>query len=243
MTGSTWEDTPDGRAGWHDYFMRRGFDTLLCDAVERGRAGWPVPGTFTAGTPEARTLEQAWDLFRLGSRDEHGQWRPHESQLFPTENMEQFGRQFVPRWTAHRQLAVQAYSELLRRIGPGVVIAHSEGGRLAQEVAQATPGLIKALVLIEPAGGADPQDLHALQDMPVCAVWGDFFSHSALWQEYRKSFDTWAQAMQGAGGRLDTLDLPRLSMRGNSHFPMMDRNNLQVADVVLAWLRRAVPHV
>ncbi|HSV34247.1 MAG TPA: esterase, partial [Ramlibacter sp.] len=37
LTGVTWETTPDGRAGWHEYFMRAGYDTLVSDAVERGR--------------------------------------------------------------------------------------------------------------------------------------------------------------------------------------------------------------
>src|SRR5262249_494514 len=40
LTGVTYETTPDGRDGWLNYFVRKGWDTYISDAVERGRAGW-----------------------------------------------------------------------------------------------------------------------------------------------------------------------------------------------------------
>lgn len=40
MTGAVWETTLDGRPGWQSFFLRHGFDTYICDAMERGRAGW-----------------------------------------------------------------------------------------------------------------------------------------------------------------------------------------------------------
>src|SRR5262245_52261977 len=40
LTGVTYETTPDGREGWLTYFIRKGWDTYISDAVERGRAGW-----------------------------------------------------------------------------------------------------------------------------------------------------------------------------------------------------------
>lgn len=243
MTGSTWELTPDRRPGWHDYFMRQGYDTLLSDAVERGRSGWPPTNGTLADAPETRTLEQAWDLFRFGARDAQGNWRAHELQQFPTEHMQHFGRQFVPRWIAHRDLAVQAYTDLLRQVGPGVVIAHSEGARLAQTVAQMMPRHVRALVLIEPAGGVTPELTlaAAMRGIPICVVWGDFFYHSGLWQQYRARFDLWRQAVHSAGGNIDVIDLPALNILGNSHFPMMDKNNIQVAELVHAWIQRQLP--
>ncbi len=241
MTGCTWEQTPDGRPGWHDYFMRQGYDTLVSDAVERGRASWPPQALAEAGPPEARTLEQTWDLFRLGQCQPDGQWRAHAGLQFPCEALPQLLKQFVPRWTAHREQAIAAYIALLEQTGPGIVIAHSEGGRLAQTVAQARPDLIRALVLVEPAGGLAPapEQAAALRTVPICVVWGDFFETSPLWRRYRQACEHWLQALRQAGVRADTLDLPAQGVSGNSHLPMMDRNNLQVADLVQAWIRQA----
>ena len=66
LTGVTWETTPDGRAGWHEYFMRAGYDTFVSDAVERGRASWARYPEINPGEPEHRTIDQAWDIFRFG---------------------------------------------------------------------------------------------------------------------------------------------------------------------------------
>src|SRR5262249_35757617 len=46
LTGVTYETTPDGREGWLNLFVRKGFDVYVSDAVERGRAGWASPDRF-----------------------------------------------------------------------------------------------------------------------------------------------------------------------------------------------------
>ena len=40
LTGVTYETKPDGGEGWLSYFIRKGWDTYVSDAVERGRSGW-----------------------------------------------------------------------------------------------------------------------------------------------------------------------------------------------------------
>src|SRR4051794_41654108 len=40
LTGVTYESTPDGREGWLNYFVGRGWDVYNSDAVERGRSGF-----------------------------------------------------------------------------------------------------------------------------------------------------------------------------------------------------------
>ena len=40
LTGVTYETKPDGGAGWLNYFLRKGWDTYVSDAMERGRSGW-----------------------------------------------------------------------------------------------------------------------------------------------------------------------------------------------------------
>src|SRR6516165_10392578 len=40
LTGVTWETKPDGKPGWQMFFLNRGYDVYVSDAVERGRASW-----------------------------------------------------------------------------------------------------------------------------------------------------------------------------------------------------------
>ena len=49
LTGVTYESTPDGREGWLNLFVRKGWDVYVSDAVERGRAGFAPPDVWTVG--------------------------------------------------------------------------------------------------------------------------------------------------------------------------------------------------
>ena len=43
LTGVTYETKPDGGEGWLTYFIRKGWDAYISDAMERGRAGFRGP--------------------------------------------------------------------------------------------------------------------------------------------------------------------------------------------------------
>ena len=45
MCGSTWETAPDGRPGWVNLLVARGYDVHVLDNVERGRSGF-APGLW-----------------------------------------------------------------------------------------------------------------------------------------------------------------------------------------------------
>lgn len=47
LTGKTWETTPDGRMGWDEYFVRKGFPTYVIDQSWRGAR----PATRARSTP------------------------------------------------------------------------------------------------------------------------------------------------------------------------------------------------
>ena len=48
LTGVTYETTPDGREGWLNKFIRKGWDVYNSDAVERGRSGFAGPDVCRA---------------------------------------------------------------------------------------------------------------------------------------------------------------------------------------------------
>src|SRR5262249_55245225 len=84
LTGATYETTPDGREGWLTYFIRKGWDTYISDAVERGRAGWT--DTFK-GDALALPLGDPWERFRVGPpgswNDDKAKRRTYAGVQFP----------------------------------------------------------------------------------------------------------------------------------------------------------------
>ena len=59
----TWESTPDGREGFWNIFLRRGFSTYIVDRPRRGDAG----RTTVEGTVTPKPDERMWfNLFRVG---------------------------------------------------------------------------------------------------------------------------------------------------------------------------------
>ena len=63
LSGVTYETKPDGGDGWMHYFIRKGWDTYVSDAMERGRSGWT--STFK-GEAMALPFGDPWERFRMG---------------------------------------------------------------------------------------------------------------------------------------------------------------------------------
>jgi pimeloyl-ACP methyl ester carboxylesterase len=228
MTGVNYETTPDGREGWRNMFLRWGWAVYNCDAVERGRSGWPaLPVPLWASAPMLIPVEHAAERFRLD--------RP--GGRFPLDALEQFGRQLAPRWVTTDEPTLAAYLALVERVGPCVIVAHSQGGNFAFRVAQARPDLVRALVAVEPAAVGDPARASELLVVPVLLLYGDFIEEDPRWPERRRRAVAYAADVRRAGGRVDVVDLPARGIPGNSHMLMMETNNDVIAALVREWLR------
>lgn len=239
LTGACWETTPDGREGWQHFFLRRGWEVVVSDAVERGRSGWVRIPEETGGVPVTLTLENPWERFRIGPGTPQ-QGRAFEGQQFPADaaSWRAFIRQGVPRFTTTDELTLAAYGALLARVGPSVVVAHSQGGFFAWRAAQEWPERVRALVLVEPAGTGLAEKAAALAGIPVLMIFGDFIEGDDRWPAIRARGLAFAAQVRAAGGAVEVVDLPAQGIRGNSHMVMMDRNSDRVAGVVQAWLAR-----
>jgi pimeloyl-ACP methyl ester carboxylesterase len=240
LTGASFETTPDGRPGWVNYFVRQGWDTYNVDAVERGRAGFASPEVF-AGQPIFLTRTDPYERFRIGGgagtyNDDPAKRSRLPGNLFPVEAYDEFTRQLVPRWLSTDDAVTAAYIALVDRVCPCVLVVHSQAGLFAFRAAQARPGKIKALVAVEPAGIGDADRAAALRNIPVLAVWGDYFDVDARWATIRKTAETYFDAVRKAGGNVRVVDLPKAGIHGNSHMLIMDRNNLEIASLIQGWL-------
>jgi hypothetical protein len=88
-----------------------------------------------------------------------------------------------------------------------------------------------------------------LTRFPIQIVWGDFIPAELdpanvgprLTLDNRRlnviRSRLFAEAINRHGGDATILDLPRAGIAGNTHFPMLDLNNVQVADLLSRFLR------
>ncbi|MBN9083219.1 MAG: esterase [Rhizobiales bacterium] len=240
LTGVTWETTPDGRPGWLQDFLRRGWKVYNSDAVERGRSGWASPDIFK-GDPVFLTVANPFERFRIGEgpgawNDDPSKRRVHAGSLFPMKGYENFTRQVVPRWTTTDEAILNAYRELVDKVCPCVLVFHSQGGQFGFKVAQEKPDKIKALVAVEPASVGYLGQEAKLKNIPVLMVFGDYIEVDPRWKRMRETAGRFGDAISAAGGNVDIYDLPKRGISGNSHMMMMDSNSSQISGMVDAWL-------
>jgi pimeloyl-ACP methyl ester carboxylesterase len=238
MTGCTWETTPDGRTGWLSRLLEAGYDVLVSDAVERGRSSWASFPHVYREAPIFRTKREAWLTFRIGPTydTDPALRQSYPGQQFPIHAFDTFANQWVPRWPGHEAMALRAYEALLDRVGPCHIIGHSQGAGYAAEMARRRPSLVKSIVCVEPGGMPQANEIKGLP--PHLVIWGDFIQQSGShWIGYRQQAETYLQTIQHISS-IALLDLPAAGIKGNSHFPMMDRNSDEVLHHVLQWMQR-----
>jgi pimeloyl-ACP methyl ester carboxylesterase len=157
MSGVNFTGTPDGREGWAQYFVRQGYAVYVVDQPGRGRSGY-LPATYGP----ARNVESSNSFARFVSQEKsklwpqavlHTQWPgngtaddPAAQQVMASQlpAIESFERQqFLNR---------DALIALFEKIGPGILLVHSQAGAFAWPVADARPDLVRAILAIEPNG-------------------------------------------------------------------------------------------
>jgi hypothetical protein len=241
LTGVTYETTPDGREGWLNYFLRKGWAVYNSDAVERGRAGWAMYPDIFKGEPVFLTRSNPFERFRIGDGPNSYDPDPAKRKVlpgnqFPVEGYDNFVKQNVPRWTTTDDATIAAYIAELDRVGPSIILFHSQAGTFGFKVAQARPDKVKALIAIEPAGVGDIAKADVLKGIPTLIVYGDYIEQDSRWPRIRANGIAFADAIKAAGGSVDIVDLPKAGITGNSHLVMMDKNNLEVAALIQKWL-------
>src|SRR6266699_3637014 len=224
LTGVTYESTPDGREGWLNMFVRKGWDTYVSDAVERGRAGFAPPDVWPS-EPTFLTYQDPYERFRIG--DGAGSWNadPAKRRLipgsqFPAEAYDSYMKQQVPRWLATDDAIMTAYIALVDKVCPCVLLVHSQGGSFGFKVAEQRPDKVKAIVAIESATAGTTSKAGALKNTPTLMVFGDYVDQHPRWATFKKIDTEYAQAVRAAGGTVDWINLPEIGIKGNSHMLM-----------------------
>src|SRR5712672_2205045 len=104
LTGVTYETTPDGREGWLNMFVRKGWDVYVSDAVERGRSGFASPDVWPS-EPIFLNYADPFERFRIGDGEgslnaDSAKRKVLPGSQFPVEAYDNYMKQAVPRWLA-----------------------------------------------------------------------------------------------------------------------------------------------
>jgi hypothetical protein len=260
LSSKTWETTPDGRMGWYEYFTRKGFPTYLAEQSGRARSGFDPVGfdEVRAGQrpPDSQkkilipTHEFAWSIFRFGPK--YGEAWPDEQ--FPISQVDQLYKQMIPDMiltevpSLGQEFAspttnnptVENMALLAKDLGGAILVGHSQSsGMPTQAVLKGMPG-IRGIIQLETGCFANltrPQ-IALLAKVPMLVVVGDHWSTP----QPAADCQTELRQVNGAGGDMSFIALPKVGLHGNSHMFMQDKNNLQVADVIIAWIEEHVEH-
>lgn len=259
----TWETTPDGREGFQNIFLRRGFGVYLLDQPRRGEAG----KSSVEATIKPTADEQFWfTQFRIGNYPDY-----FPNVQFPKDaaSLEQFYRQMTPNTGSFdANVITNAVSRLFDTIGKGILVTHSQGGGPGWLTAIKNER-VKAVVAYEPYSGfVFPEgelpapiksaglfgelkgmeiplaDFIRLTKIPIVIYYGDNIAKepTTIWNKdhWRSGLEMariWAAAINKHGGAATVVHLPEIGINGNTHFPFSDLNNVKVADELSKWLK------
>ena len=257
----TWETTPDGREGFQNIFLRRGFGVYLLDQPRRGDAGRSTLPVSITPTPD----EQFWfDTFRVGDWPEY-----FPGVQFPRDaaSLNQYFRQMTPNTGPFDTgLISDAVVALFDKVGPGILVTHSQGGgpgwltAIKSENTRAVISYEPGSGFVFPSGevpapmpsaagtleavGVPLQDFMKLTKIPIVIYYGDYIpAQPSLnpgqdgWRVRLAMARLWADAVNRYGGDVTVVHLPEIGIHGNTHFPFSDLNNVAIADVLAKWLK------
>lgn len=147
QSSKTWETTPDGRDGFQNIFLSKGYSVYLIDQPRRGKAGQSTVASNISAQPN----DQLWyDNFRLGKYP-----NLYKDVQFPKdqESLNQFFRQMTPDTGAYdKDVISDAVAKVFDKSGDGILITHSQGGEPGWFTAIKTDK-VKAIVAYEPGSG------------------------------------------------------------------------------------------
>ena len=257
----TWETTPDGREGYQNIFLRRRFSVYIMDQPRRGNAGRSTVEATISPVPD----EQGWfGTFRVGIWPEYF---PGVQFARDSETLNQYFRSMTPSiGPIDMEVNTDAASALFQKIGPAILVTHSHSGGMGWKTAIKNPN-VKAIVSYEPGSGfvfpegevpapiassAGPlealgvprEDFLKLARIPIIIYFGDYIPAKPDpnpgadgWRARLDMARIWAEAVNRNGGDVTVIHLPEKGIKGNTHFPFSDLNNMEIADLMSEWLK------
>jgi pimeloyl-ACP methyl ester carboxylesterase len=250
-----WQQRWDGGEGFQSIFLRRGFPVYLWDGPRVGRGSWGCAETVYE--PGIGRDQQNFVAWRFGPK--FPEW--FDGLQFPKDDPEAWNQAMRARYqeydtVANAQLQSDAAAVLVERIGPTVALTNSAGGLRALLTALKTDDLV-GIVAYENVGWVYPEgegpgtpegpfgpvevpleEFRKLTRVPIQAVWGDNVEQSETYRARLAESRRFVDIVNEHGGKAEVLLLPDAELKGNTHIPFADLNNVAVADLLSQFLRR-----
>jgi hypothetical protein len=249
-----WQQRWDGGEGFQSIFLRRGFPVYIWDGPRVGRANWGCADIeYEPGIGRDQQNFVAW---RFGV--EYPNW--FDGVQFPKDSQEAWNQASRGRYQefdtiANAQLETDAAAVLADKIGPTVALTNSAGGLRALLTAMKSDAIV-GIVAYENVGYVYPQgqgpgtepgpfgpievpldEFKKLTRIPMQMVWGDNTDKSDRYRPTVEESRRFVELVNEHGGKAELLLLPEAGLKGNTHIPFADLNNVAVADLVSKFLR------
>ncbi len=262
LQGTEWGDTPDGRPGWAQRFVEAGYAVLVVDRPGHGRSPYHSDILGPMGPPFS------YDRCRQVYFPEGGGGTQWPFDLADDAAFDAFLAPYGPipaDLALSQDLDADRLARLLDRIGPAIVVTHSASGPDGWLVADRCPGLVRAIVAIEPMGPAFGQTpgfgalawgltaAPVTYDPPRATPEAARAADPATLRipalagvpvavvtgetsSFAKAAPAIVDFLAKAGAAVEHLHLPDLGIHGNGHGLIYERNSDQALQPVLQWI-------
>ncbi len=238
---------------------RSGFDALQYQKVLTGDAPANTNPAILIATDKF-----AWNVFRWGDYDTK---TPYKDERFPMQTVGvgkdatlDFYKQVIPDLNSTLSEASsptcadgnctpsdpntpfntpENMASLANQLDGAILVGHSQSSGFPT-MAALRPGSngVKGIIQLETGCFANltPANIQVLKNIPILIMVGDHFSTP----QPTAACVTMQKQIKEAGGDMTFVALPDLGIHGNSHMFMQDNNNLQVADIIISWIKKHV---
>ena len=268
LQSTEWLDTPDGRPGWAQRLVEAGYAVFLVDRPGHGRSPFQ-PDVIGPMGPSFPYEEGEEVFFPSKAAAAHTQFPfdPHDAAA-----LDAFIAPFGPLpadLAASQEMDADRLAALLDRIGPAIIVTHSASGSAGWLVADRRPGLVAAIVTVEPMGPAfattpnigtlewglsaapitydppraNPAEVRAADPatLRLRALAGvPVAVVSGETSVQSKYAPAMVEFLRTAGAAAELLHLPDHGVHGNGHGLIYEKNSDQALQPILRWLAARV---
>ncbi len=296
QTGTNFLGTPDGREGWAQDFLKAGYAVYVVDQPGRARSGYFPEFYGSTRQPNAQAMSERFTAPELKKQYPqahlHTQW-PGSGVQGDTVFDQFFSSQVedIENLDLIEKLNRKAGAALLDKIGPAILLTHSQSGPFGWLLGNDHPAKVKGILSIEPSGPPYKEnELSAAPDWFKDGAAGKIYGVTRTALDYAPALADketltfirqerpdkpqltrcWMQAeparklpnlknipilmltsessyhapydhctakfLTQAGVKVEHLRLNEVGIRGNGHMMMLEKNNQEIATLLIQWL-------
>jgi hypothetical protein len=187
----------------------------------------------------------------------------HVAPLFPLDAVDEYYKQLVPNaevtlpgstcpncdpkelspantWTP------QNLALLVERLGGAIVVTHSQSGIMGHHMTRILKerghlDMLKGLLTLEGSCSLPNSGLTAadFDNIPYLALKGDYTATSPVCQETVDALNARRAAKHGTA-KAEYLKLDDMGILGVTHMMMLDKKNLEIADILMNWVNKNI---